>query len=142
MITKLTEEQFHNLPPMSLHCPCDKCGKQYDYGRLMRDINDYSLEDGEIISQPLHTALYLCGACHWTMTCDYSHMEGEQQHQIVQMMNNEARWLQKISHLSIPELAAKVGVSRQAYYKWLRGKPITGEHKARLKSFIVTYMEE
>lgn len=54
---------------------------------------------------------------------------------------NEARWLQAVSHLTIQELADRVGVSRQAYHKWLRGETITAEHKAQLKELIATYQQ-
>jgi len=75
MINGLTQDQFIHLPPTSLHYPCDKCGKRGDYGNLMRDISDYSLDYGKMVAKEMYTALYLCGACHWSMTCEYRSME-------------------------------------------------------------------
>jgi len=143
MITGLTEEQFRHLPGSALLYPCDRCGNQHSYScHIKRSLNDYALVDGEITTKNTYTALYLCSACEWQMVCDYRLMEREQERQIKQMMSNEARWLQKISHLSVQELANRVGVSRQAYHKWLRGKTITEEHKARIKEIVATYMRE
>ncbi len=142
MITGLTEEQYDNLPVTSLQYPCDKCEKRHDYGSLMRDIADYSLADGEITAKPLYTALYLCSGCHWQMSCEYSIMERARERQQQQIASNEARWLQKLAGLSIQELARLVGVSRQAYHKWLLGKTITPEHKDRLKELIAVYVQD
>ena len=108
----------------------------------MRDVGDYSLLDGEVTTQPLFTALYLCSGCHWQMSCAYKSMERERERQQKQLASNEARWLQKLSGISIQELARLVGVSRQAYHKWLNGKTITPEHKARLKELIAVYVQD
>ena len=142
MITNLTEEQYNNLPVSSLHYPCDKCEKQHDYGSLMRDVADYSLVDGDITAKSLYTALYLCSGCHWHMSCEYKSMERARECQQQQIASNEARWLQKLSGMPIQELAGLVGVSRQAYHKWLNGKTITQEHKARLKELIAVYVQD
>lgn len=144
MINGLTQEQFDHLPVTSLHYPCDTCGKGHDYGFLflLRDIGDYILANGEIIAKESCTALYLCGDCRRAMTCKYASMEREQARQREQIASNEARWLQKVSGLTIQELAQQVGVSRQAYHKWLRGKTITPEHKARIKGLIDTYLQQ
>jgi DNA-binding XRE family transcriptional regulator len=142
VITGLTEEQFNNLPVTSLHYPCDKCGKRRNYGSLMRDIADYILQDGEITEKAMHTALYLCSACQWQMTCEYTKLDSDLAKELNAMRENEARWLLKVSNLSVQELACKVGVSRQAYYKWLRGGPILEKHKARLRELIISQGQE
>ena len=142
MITGLTEEQYNSLPVTSLHYPCDKCDKRHDYGSLMRDVADYSLVNGDITAKPLYTALYLCSGCHWQMSCEYRSMERAGARQQQQIASNEARWLQKLSGMPIQDLAQLVGVSRQAYYKWLSGKTITPEHKARLKELIAVYVRD
>jgi hypothetical protein len=78
MIKGLTQEQYMSLPVTSLHYPCDVCKKRGDYGSLMRDFKDYTLEsDGTITTLENYTALYLCGICHWQMTCDYQALEKE-----------------------------------------------------------------
>lgn len=69
-------------------------------------------------------------------------MERERERQQKQIASNEARWLQKLSGMPIQELAGLVGVSRQAYHKWLNGKTITPEHKARLKELIAGYVQD
>lgn len=71
MIIGLTEEQFLHLPPVSLQLPCDKCGKDREYGWLKRDIGDYSVVDEKLVIKETHTAVYLCSGCSWQMTCDY-----------------------------------------------------------------------
>jgi DNA-binding XRE family transcriptional regulator len=142
MISGLTQEQFTSLPVTSLHYPCDTCGKKRDYGSLMRDISDYSVVDGEIIEKEASTALYLCSGCHWQMTCEYRHLERECRNQRNRIMSNEAQWLRKLSCLPVQELAERMGVSRQSYHKWLKGKTITPEHKARLKEMIAPYIQE
>jgi DNA-binding XRE family transcriptional regulator len=141
MIAHLTENQFFSLPSTSLHYPCDKCNKQKGYGTLIRDIADCCLIDGEIVTQEAFTALYLCNDCHWQVTCEYTQMKRDQVKQQQLLRSNEARWLQKVSQLPVQELANRVGVSRQAYYKWLRGKTITDEHKERLKEMIANYTD-
>jgi DNA-binding XRE family transcriptional regulator len=138
VIAGLTEEQFNNLPPVALHYPCDKCDKRHDSGRLIRDIADYGLQDGEVTEKTMHTALYLCGACHWQMTCEYTKLDKDLAKQLDAMRENEARWLLFVSGLTVQELACKVDVSRQAYYKWLRGGPILEKHKVRLRELIIS----
>lgn len=142
MITGLTEDQFRNLPTTSLHYPCDKCGKRRDYGSLIRDIGDYCIVEGQVIEKESHTALYLCSACQWQMSCEYSRLDKEEKRQQAIIKSNEALWLRKVSHLPVQALADRVGVSRQAYHKWLRGRAITPEHKARLKEMIAVYISE
>jgi hypothetical protein len=140
MITELTAEQFTHLPGISQNYPCDRCGKKYKTGYLKRALSDYTLVDGELLEKETYTALYLCEVCMEQAIRDHRILEQERSNQIQQIMSNEARWLQHISHLSIQELSEKVGVSRQSYHKWLRGKAITEEHKMRLKELIATYM--
>lgn len=142
MISNLTQEQFRNLPTTTLHYPCDKCKDQGRYGYLMRDTRDYSLNDGDIIETERYSALYLCDGCHWTASCEYRSMERRQAEQREIIKCNEARWLQKVSHLSTQEIAERVGVSRQACHKWITGKPIKPEHRAKLKEIIDTYITE
>ncbi len=136
MIVGLTEEQFSNLPPLAPHYPCDKCDKRHDSVRLMRDITDYSLQDNKITEKTMHMALYLCGICHWQMTCEYIKLDKDLTKRLDAMRQNEARWLLFVSGLTVQELASKMDVSRQAYYKWLRGNPIMEKHKTRLKELI------
>jgi hypothetical protein len=142
LISGLTQEQFRNLPATSLHYPCDRCKTEGRYGYLMRDIHDYRLEDGDIIEKEQYTALYLCDGCHWTISCEHGSMKRRQTEQREIIKSNEARWLQKVSHLSTQEIAERVGVSRQACHKWIKGKAITPEHRAQLKKIIEAYITE
>lgn len=52
---------------------------------------------------------------------------------------NLARQLQKTAGLPVKKLATLMGVSRQAYYKWLRGGPITPEHLMKLEEMLQVY---
>ena len=54
---------------------------------------------------------------------------------------NPARQLLRNSQLPIVKLAPMIGVSRQAYHKWLRGKTITGKHLAILEKLLQEYPE-
>src|SRR5581483_3076124 len=52
---------------------------------------------------------------------------------------DEALQLRTIANLPIGQLASLIGVSRQAYHKWLQGKSISPAHQARLKEMIYIY---
>lgn len=54
-------------------------------------------------------------------------------------MSNLAYLLRIRSRLPITKLAPMIGVSRQAYHKWLRGKTITPEHVATLERLLQDY---
>lgn len=58
----MTEAEFRALPTYK-HAIC-RCGRE-DRLSLMQDIYDY------INGRTYLTPLYLCGACHWQMTCEY-----------------------------------------------------------------------
>lgn len=55
---------------------------------------------------------------------------------------NPAHKLLRASKLPIVKLALMVGVSRQAYHKWLRGKTITDRHRAILERLLQEYPEQ
>jgi len=76
------------------------------------------------------------------MTCEYTKLDKDLAKQLDAMRENEARWLLFVSGLTVQELACKVNVSRQAYYKWLRGNPIMEKHKARLRELIISQGQE
>ena len=52
---------------------------------------------------------------------------------------NLARLLREGTHLPIGDLARRLGVSRQAYYKWLNGGSITPEHLTKLEEILRAY---
>lgn len=58
------------------------------------------------------------------------------------MNGNPAYQLRCISHLPLTKLAPMVGVSRQAYHKWLKGKAITPEHLSTIKQLLQNYPKE
>ena len=55
------------------------------------------------------------------------------------IQHNVAQQLREGTRLPIGTLAKRLGVSRQAYYKWLNGGTITPEHLAKLEEMLHMY---
>jgi len=53
---------------------------------------------------------------------------------------DKLRLLQELSGLKRIQLAALLGVSRTAYYKWLRGGSLTREHQAKVQDMLDVYL--
>jgi transcriptional regulator with XRE-family HTH domain len=56
-----------------------------------------------------------------------------------QVLTNEAAQLRVIAGLPVQQIASRVGVSRNAYYKWLRGGAITDKHHVQLLELLASY---
>lgn len=52
---------------------------------------------------------------------------------------NVAQQLRDAAHVPVGQLASLLGVSRQAYYKWLNGGPITPDHATHLREMLEVY---
>lgn len=55
--------------------------------------------------------------------------------------NNLADCLLKASNMPIRDLAQLVGVSRQSYHRWLKGRQITSQYQAIMKQLLQTYQQ-